>query len=329
MTMAEAHRIRVPEPAPDLAPMQWSWVRCCICDVDDCDPIAVGEDFEYGTSLETFRAVRCRRCDLIYLNPRPAPSELSRIYPPEYHSFDFSEERFGLVYEVRRRLEARRLLSWCRGLRENARIVDVGCGDGFHLGLLREYGARSWSLEGVDPSEQAVATARRAELTAHQGTVEELGLPRASYDLALLIMTIEHVESPPSVLSAVREILRPGGRVVIVTDNADSPDFSIAGGRHWGGYHFPRHFNLFTAATLRSLARRTGFEVEDLRTAVSPVNWVFSIRNALVDWRAPGWLVEQFALDTPATLALFTALDAVMAASGRGAILNAVLRRPT
>ena len=86
-------------------------VACCICGVDDSEPIAVGEDFEYRTSSDTFQAVRCQRCGLVYLDPRPAVSEFDRIYPPSYHAFDFSAERFGLVYQVRRRLEARRLLS--------------------------------------------------------------------------------------------------------------------------------------------------------------------------------------------------------------------------
>ena len=105
-------------------------VACCICGVDESEPIAVGEDFEYRTSPDSFQAVRCQRCGLVYLDPRPAVSEFDRIYPASYHAFDFSEERFGLVYQVRRRLEARRLLSWCRGLPEDARILDVGCGDG-------------------------------------------------------------------------------------------------------------------------------------------------------------------------------------------------------
>src|SRR6202040_2799794 len=126
------------------------------------------------------------------------------------------------VYRVRRTLEARRAMQWCRGLPSDARILDVGCGDGFHLRLLRDFGPAGWSLEGVDASPRAVEAARRAGLTVHQGTVETVSLPEAHYDLVLLIATIEHVDDPPGVLRAVRRLLRPGGRVVIVTDNTDT-----------------------------------------------------------------------------------------------------------
>ena len=75
----------------DLVP-----TACCLCSSHNSEPLAIGEDFEYRTSLDSFRVVRCRECELVYLDPRPAEKELARIYPPEYHAFDFSEKRFEM-----------------------------------------------------------------------------------------------------------------------------------------------------------------------------------------------------------------------------------------
>jgi len=302
--------------------------RCCICDDDDASPVAVGEDFEYRSSPDQFLAMRCHGCGLVYLKLRPAMSELSRVYPPTYHAFDFSSERYGLPYRVRRQLEARRLLRWCRALPPAGRVLDVGCGDGFHLGLLREFGASDWVLEGVDASERAAQAGRARGLTIHIGTVQNVALPRESYDLALLIATIEHVDDPPAVLRAVHALLRPGGRVLLVTDNTDTWSFRLFSSRYWGGYHFPRHWNLFDRRNLRMLATRAGFEVERLDTIVSPVNWTYSIHNALVDLQAPAWLIDRFTLASPGSLAVFTALDWSQQVIARGGLLRAVLRRP-
>lgn len=311
-------------PALRLVP-----TTCAVCGADDSDPIAVGEDFEYRTTPDSFLAVRCRRCGLVYLDPRPAESEHAVIYPDDYHAYDFSEDRFGLVYKVRRRLEARRLLKVARGLPRDARILDVGCGDGFHLGLLAEFGPTSWRVEGLDPDPRAAARGEEVGLTIHTGVVQDVDLPEASYDLALLIMTIEHVADPAAVLTGVRRLLKPGGRLLIITDNTGSPDFGLFKRRHWGGYHFPRHLNLFDQPSLRQLAGRTGWEVAELGTMTSPVNWVYSIRNTLDDWGAPRGLVGQFSLETAPSLSLFTAFDTVLTATGRGALLRAVLARPT
>lgn len=299
---------------------------CCLCQIEDVEPIGVGEDFEYRTSADTFLAVRCRRCELIFLDPRPADDEAGRIYPDHYHAFGFDVNEFGLVHAIRRRLEARRVLNWCCGLPANARILDVGCGDGFHLQLLRDFGRRSWTLEGADTDLRAVEAARKSGLAVHHGAVEALTLT-GGYHLILMVMTVEHLADPVGVLKAVRNLLAPGGRVVIVTDNAASPDFAVFGGRHWGGYHFPRHFNLFSRVTLAKLARKADLDVDGIVTDFSPVNWVYSIRNWLDDWGAPRWLVNCFSLKSAPALAAFTLFDILLAMAGHGGILRATFRR--
>jgi SAM-dependent methyltransferase len=303
-------------------------VLCNVCGSDEVIPLAVGEDFEYRTSPDSFLAVKCRGCGLVYLNPRPAMTELDRIYPPDYHAFDFSADRYGFVYKVRQRLEAKRILKACKDLPDNARILDVGCGDGFHLDLLQKFGKSSWQLEGIDMSDRAVEMGKLRGLEIHQGTVQSMAIPEGTYDLAFMIATIEHVDQPLEVLQAVGKMLKPGGRVVMVTDNTDTLDFKWFQGRHWGGYHFPRHWNLFSPLTIRRLAQEAQLEVVELKTIVSPVNWVYSIRIRLQDWGAPKWLVNQFSLNTPITLGIFTLFDMVNQFFGHGALLRVVLRRP-
>jgi SAM-dependent methyltransferase len=219
-------------------------VRCCVCDTDHAHKIGSGYDYEYLTCPDTFDVYHCQECGNVYLNPRPDVSEFQRIYPPTYHSLDFSEENYSLVHKVRSRLEANRLLRYCQGVPDDATILDVGCGDGFHLKLLRQYGNRNWALEGVDIDSRAVEIASTGGLTIHHGSIEALDLEADHYDAVYTIQTIEHVARPDEVLAAIYRILKPGGRLVIVTDNTDSLDFGYFKKSYWGGYHFPRHWNL-------------------------------------------------------------------------------------
>jgi SAM-dependent methyltransferase len=322
------HRVGIACRQGGEAPLLMDSVLCNVCGSDEVIPLAVGEDFEYRTSPDSFLAVKCRGCGLVYLNPRPAMAELDRIYPPDYHAFDFSADRYGFVYKVRQRLEAKRILKACQGLPDNARILDVGCGDGFHLDLLQKFGKSSWRLEGIDMSDRAVEMGKLRGLEIHQGTVQSMAIAEGTYDLAFMIATIEHVDQPLEVLQAVGKMLKPGGTVVMVTDNTDTLDFKWFQGRHWGGYHFPRHWNLFSPLTIRRLAQEAQLEVVELKTIVSPVNWVYSIRIRLQDWGAPKWLVNQFSLSTPITLGIFTLFDMVNQFFGHGALLRVVLRRP-
>ena len=180
----------------------------------------------------------------------------------------------------------------------------------------------------MDADVRAVDAARASGLVIHHGDVHEVDLPVSSYDLVLLIMTVEHLPDPLDALRRIRELLRPGGRVLVITDNTATLDFRIFGGRHWGGYHFPRHWNLFDSNSLRTLLERADLEVEEVTTLVSPVNWVYSIRNLLVDWNAPRWLVDRFSLSSSASLGVFTLVDAFWMMLRRGAILRGIARRP-
>lgn len=302
---------------------------CSVCGKRDRSRlVARGEDFEYRTSPDTFQMYLCERCDAYFLHPRPERSELGRIYPPNYHAYEFSEDEYGIAYEFRRRLEKRRLLDWCRDVPSGGSIVDIGAGDGFHLRILRDFGDPTWRLEAVEPDERAAETISDPRIQVHRGFLDEVGLPPDSYDFAMMIMVVEHVDDPAGILRSVHRILRPGGRVGIVTDNIRSVDARLGRRRHWGGYHFPRHFNLFSPRSLRSLAAEAGLEVVELKSMMSPVNWTYTVHNYLADRSAPEWLVRSFTLKSALALGGFTLVDALCTFAGRGALMRAVLRKP-
>lgn len=309
-------------------PISLEATACFLCGTRDADPIAVGEDFEYRSCPEQFVAMRCRRCTHVYLDPRPTAAAMAQIYPDSYHAFEFSGEQFGLVHSVRSRLEARRLLKAAAGLPANARVLDVGCGDGFHLDLLRQHGPKGWTLLGADLDERAIAAGRARGLDVRLGTVQDLDEPDGSIDMALCIQTIEHVLDPADVLASIGRLLRPGGRLLVVTDDSRAPDARLFRRRYWGGYHFPRHLNLFNARTLTMAGERAGLRVRSMGTMVSPVNWTYSVRNGLDDSGAPRWLVNRFSLSSAPALGVFTVVDGALNLFGKGALLRAVFERP-
>jgi ubiquinone/menaquinone biosynthesis C-methylase UbiE len=193
---------------------------------------------------------------------------------------------------------------------------------------LADKGKKTWSLEGVDVDSDAVKAATLKGLNVHLGTVEEVNLPEESYDLVFMIMTIEHLARPDKTLCRVKQLLKKGGKLVIVTDNTNSADFEFFKQQYWGGYHFPRHWNLFNQQSFKRLAEKTGFQVMKLKTIISPVNWVYSIHNALVDRDKPGWLIDCFTLKSTFSLSIFTVVDFIFQKFGRGALLKGILRKP-
>ena len=326
--LARGWRSRAMPPRGRGEPLRLESVECDLCGLTVVEPVGVGEDFEYWTSPDSFLGVRCTQCGLVFLDPRPASDELGRIYPPDYHAYDFTEERFGLVHTVRERLESRRILRWADDMPTDATVVDIGCGDGFHLDLLNRYGPAGWTVLGVEPDVDAAERARQKGLTVHATTLADAPIEKGSVDLVILIQTIEHVPNPVELLGQIAEILAPGGRLVVVTDNVDSPDFRLFRSRHWGGWHWPRHWHLYSKETLGRTAEAAGLEIEEITTIVSPVNWVYSVRNLLVDLEAPEWATRPLSLEGTIALGVGTLWDMPFNLAGKGALLRGSFVRP-
>lgn len=105
--------------------------------------------------------------------------------------------------------------AWDRdGLRENAALLDVGCGTGATLSAF----AQLTTPIGLDVSALATATcARRGLHPLVQGAAQRLPFPDETFD-AVFLMDVLYHRGVPDKLAALREVkrvLKPGGRVYV------------------------------------------------------------------------------------------------------------------
>lgn len=240
--------------------------QCFVCDDDDGEPIAVGQDFDCSSRADTFLAVRCRRCGLVYLNPAPAPCELE-----PNHLLGRDQERA--------------IARFCRRLGDSARVL-------------------------------------------HVRGMEDLDHPRNTYDAVLLTSLLERVDDPLSALKATRELLQPEGIALILTPNTEAMVGKVFQGRHWSGYNFPRHRNLFCAHALGQAVRMAGLEIVSIRTVGAAEAWARSVRNTMTDWRLPRWSLAALNRGWGTALMAGTAIEWWQQRRGKGGLLLATLRRP-
>lgn len=105
------------------------------------------------------------------------------------------------------------------------RVLDVGCGSGEFLALLRERGAIA---AGVDPAEgmRRLAAATGAEVRA--GDAEHLPYPDGTFDVVAAINALAFADDVTAALREFARVLRPGGRIAVAgwADSA-SNDFGV------------------------------------------------------------------------------------------------------
>jgi SAM-dependent methyltransferase len=231
------------------------------------------EDFEYAVAHNS-TLVMCSQCGLVTQSPRVEASEIPGLYPNDYQAYNAAKGGiFGRLKALLIRREARRILAHASG--PAPRIIEIGCGNG---SLLRAVGTLhpGTELAGVDIKDLGVSEGGRVRF--YCGQVEEVALPRDHYDVVFCSNLIEHVSDPMRFLAKIREILKPGGTLMLITPDHLSVDRHVFG-RRWGGYHYPRHTFVFNHTNIATILRKAGFDVAKLSGSYS--FWGVSVQNVL------------------------------------------------
>jgi 2-polyprenyl-3-methyl-5-hydroxy-6-metoxy-1,4-benzoquinol methylase len=265
--------------------------------------------------------LQCTGCGLAWLNPRPTSADLSKAYRTYYTHAGTAKGNGdrSLVAGLRKRTkgglyafvsgcneladgwvwgQVGRILSWVPLLKERAvmgtmclnganrgKLLDLGCGDGRFLAMMRDAG---WDVKGVEPDPAAARTAQQ-EFGISVTTLEDGRLPDESFDAITLSHVIEHVHDPVALLSECRRLLKPEGRAVIVTPNIGSLGHQKFGSS-WRGLEPPRHLHLFSLRTLRVCCERAELNVQVLRTSARSAGLIWKESEKIRRHREPSTL---------------------------------------
>ncbi|MBC7879020.1 MAG: class I SAM-dependent methyltransferase [Anaerolineales bacterium] len=284
-------------------------VACPACGLDKFIEVGAGLDFEYHTSDETFHMVRCQNCQVIYLNPRPHSSELDIIYPANYIPYHF-ETKLGWITRIARQLFLRgRVFLTSKLVQDHARILDVGCGNGDLLLLLRQFGSSTWELAGLDISDRAVERLRVHQIPLHQGRFEDLAPQIGQWDLIWMKDVIEHLDNPRLLLATAINALKPGGYLIMETPNSLGWDAQLFARRYWGGWHFPRHWTVYDSKNIHAHLDKLGYHNIKITPTLSPNFWAQSYHHSLSEISSLKWVANWFSAKNFIPMLIFSLVD--------------------
>ncbi len=151
-----------------------------------------------------------------------------------------------------------------------ARVLDVGCGEGWFTAALARAGREA---VGIDVAQEPLRRAREREGELDVRLVPAEGpwpLEDVSFDVVWAGEVIEHVADTAGWLSEVRRVLRSGGALALSTP-AHEPLTRLAlglSGRAFRAHFDPRsdHLRFYTPRTMVALLEDFGFERIETRT---------------------------------------------------------------
>jgi 2-polyprenyl-3-methyl-5-hydroxy-6-metoxy-1,4-benzoquinol methylase len=166
-------------------------------------------------------------------------------------------------------------------------FLDAGCGDGRYLAALD--GELPERRAGTDLAERILETARR-RVTAdfRQGSLEAIPFADGEFDLVLCSQVIEHVPHPEVAVAELGRVLRPGGRLIISTDNArnyvtktiNAPRTAAVRALHLRGARgrIESPATAYTRGSFRALLEGGDFVVERVETFRFHLMWPLDVR---------------------------------------------------
>ena len=179
----------------------------------------------------------------------PDPSESVEAFSRDVQQHE------GYVYTSGARLSSRMATQrWidailALGRFEGRRVLDLGCGDGFHTLHYWDRGRPS-ELVGLDASESAIAVAneRKGErpIRFEQADAHRVPFPGDAFDLVLLQGLLHHTERPQAI---VAEALRMAPEVLILEPNGCSPILKVI--ERVSAYHREHGERSFACRTVR------------------------------------------------------------------------------
>lgn len=161
---------------------------------------------------------------------------------------------------------------------QNANVLDIGCGGGLFLSLLKAQNAKVVGIELSDSRAQYAKSKHGLEI--HKHPIESDFWQRGyanHFDAVTLWDVIEHVNFPLQTLQSAANVLKEGGLLLIDTPCRDSfyhrfgeLTYRLSGGKFptflnaMYSSHLFGHKQIFSTGEMRQLFETVGFEVIDL-----------------------------------------------------------------
>ena len=245
--------------------------HCGICGNAANNEEVHAQELMFG-SQAWFTYSRCGECGCLQLVD--VPSDPVGFYPEGYYSYSDGHGEGRVARRLARRLRASAVLrgwplpsrvpgpSWRTwfpsGMTRDSAIIDMGCGNGARLRLLRQEGFTR--LAGFDPFLPPGVVGPTAIDLSRTVKADWLG----AFDVVMFHHSLEHMPEQAEALRLAVTLLRPGGEVLVRTPLSDSFAFESYG-HHWVQLDAPRHLFLHSRRSLSLLVSQVGLHIIDVR----------------------------------------------------------------
>lgn len=280
-------------------------IGCELCGEDDSEKYFSFMDEEINDKI-TY--VKCNKCNLIYMNPRPDEEGLRHYYLSSYFTHskllaEHGEIKGSSHWLYRNKLVKFIILNYKNSEsktksflaqillhiynivwggfvlpnKKRGKLLDVGCGDGFEIFFFKQKG---WNVYGVDIDDESIKTGLKYGLNIFRGDLINANYASNYFDVVRMMHSLEHVHNPNETINEINRILKPGGEFIIGIPNIKTawtkifPRNALVTDRH--------HLYVFSPETIKNMLDKNGIENIKFKytsAQIGLVSFSFNINN--------------------------------------------------
>lgn len=214
-----------------------------------------------------YQLVQCKTCGLVRSTPTINIMYLYNLYKNSRLTYDDEIGNLVITY-----LNA--LKPILNKLPHSARILEIGCGNGFLVKAIHDLGYIN--TYGIDPSSDAIHKAHQSVKRNLRLSILKPGIfTKETFDFIFFFQTLDHVPSPTAFLKECYSLLKHNGYILSFNHNINSLVSKLF------GENSPiidiEHTFLYNPGTISLLFKKNGFNVDNV---YSPLNYM-SLRHII------------------------------------------------
>lgn len=224
-------------------------------------PVCNADDFVKMFVVRGGRYVKCRNCEMVYLNPVFKDTELTKFYKHNHTVQAEVVEEDGAFYSQVYKKGLKRIQDATVG---TGTLLDIGCSSGCFLDIVKQHGWTGFGIE-LNQAESVMAQAKGFEVFSDIASVTK------TVDVITLWDVYEHIKDGKKFIAQCKELLNKNGLLFFQVPVADSLAAKIMH-EHCNMFDGMEHVNLYSKRSLDVLSQVCGFEILSYETIISELH---------------------------------------------------------
>lgn len=257
-------------------------INCPLCK-EEMALFARNKDIQAAVNAKEYSAFECKNCNILFQYPFWKPEETAAFYESNYYAHTDTTKLqrahrildFYLGGSFYSKLLSpwfkKKLFPYYNGILNARNVLDIGCGKGLFLDLMKKYNKRTY---GFEPSDSAKTVAVRKGHTMLDKAVFYSSPNGLKFDLITMFQVAEHLSlkelTEENIFSKIYNMLEDDGQLVIETPNYECA-YAKKFKSDWRALELPRHLVIFSPKSISRILSDSGF-IADVYTRISPVD---------------------------------------------------------